>query len=294
MPSPIDSQSTSLTIFVAASLGYGIVTHWKSLSFGIRARKLLITLQTRGYNLKTFMDSVDTTNHPPTIQSNDASYENIYHLRKEKINASLSLSYENSGPLMILRGEGTRLIDHNDISYLDTRNNVAHVGHCHPVVVKAVQEQIAQLNTNSRYLHPNMCLLAERLLDLLPSPLDVVFFVNSGSEANDLALRLAYAKTGCKNTIVLDHAYHGHTLSTLAVSPYKYETSKEFDVSGDLPRNVSHVRKVPCPDIYRGLCQSSRDAAEHYSFYVEQACDEFGGKGNVSAFIMESGMRYVK
>lgn len=221
-----------------------------------------------------------------------SSVSSTFHLRKTKLSPSLSLSYENSGPLLILRGLGSRLVDQNGVSYLDTRNNVAHVGHCHPKVVAAVQNQVAILNTNTRYLHPNICILAEKLLNLLPSPLEVVFFVNSGSEANDLALRLARAKTRCTNTIVLDHAYHGHTLGTLDVSPYKYDTSKEFNFSGN-QCNPSHVKKVPFPDVYRDNTQDSTGAHEKYTHFVEQACSEFGGAGNVSAIIMECGMRYV-
>ena len=106
-----------------------------------------------------------------------------------------SISYANTDPLLIVEGRGARLIDEAGRSFLDTRNNVAHVGHAHPRVAAAVSEQVAQLNTNTRYLHPNVCALARRLLDTMPAPLrdGVVFFVNSGSEANDLALRLARA-----------------------------------------------------------------------------------------------------
>ena len=118
-----------------------------------------------------------------------------------------------------MRGEGSRLIDESGRSYLDTRNNVAHVGHEHPRVVKAIQQQVQMLNTNTRYLHPNVVELARRLCEKLPSPLSKVVFVNSGSEANDLALRLARAYTGSRNTVVVDGAYHGHTLSVLEVSP---------------------------------------------------------------------------
>jgi ethanolamine-phosphate phospho-lyase len=107
-----------------------------------------------------------------------------------------------------VQGQGSRLIDEAGKSYLDTRNNVAHVGHGNPHVVKAVQEQVAILNTNTRYLHPNMAQLAERLITqwFPDTDLQVVIFVNSGSEANDLALRLARAHTGSKNTIVVDGA----------------------------------------------------------------------------------------
>jgi ethanolamine-phosphate phospho-lyase len=225
-----------------------------------------------------------------------------------------------------MQGRGARLWDERGVSYLDTRNNVAHVGHCHPVVVRAVQEQVAQLNTNTRYLHPTVTRLARALVDdgWLPPPLTRVFFVNSGSEANDLALRLARAHSGGSvNTITIDHAYHGHTLGTLEVSPYKYECGTEpyhshqqnrkrssnsresmenkdldsLDVESPSPASKrspgSHIWKVPCPDTYRGLHRSADtpDPATAYASYVENACEYFTSRGEkVRAMIVEGGM----
>ena len=172
--------------------------------------------------------------------------------------------------------------------------------------------------TNTRYLHPHSSLLAKKLSDLLPGSLDVVFFVNSGSEANDLALRLARAynmqqmgresSSDSKHTrkdciITIDHGYHGHTLATLDVSPYKWRQGNEINECPDC------VRRVPCPDVYRGIhsvkrnaqqsnvdtkqqyCKSVREAAEKYASYVEQECNNFVSQGqSVSAFIMDGGM----
>lgn len=135
------------------------------------------------------------------------------------LSQALSLAY--SRPLHIVRGEGAYLYDADGRQYLDLVNNVAHVGHCHPRVVAAGARQMAQLNTNTRYLHQSVIDYAGRLAATFPDPLHVCFFVNSGSEANDLALRLAAAHTGSDDVIVLDHAYHGHLRSTIAISPYK-------------------------------------------------------------------------
>jgi 4-aminobutyrate aminotransferase-like enzyme/Ser/Thr protein kinase RdoA (MazF antagonist) len=135
------------------------------------------------------------------------------------LSQALSLAYAN--PLHIVRGEGAYLYDASGREYLDLVNNVAHVGHCHPRVVAAGARQLAELNTNTRYLHASVIDYARRLAATLPDPLHVCFFVNSGSEANDLALRLAAAHTGREAVIVLDHAYHGHLSSTIALSPYK-------------------------------------------------------------------------
>jgi len=224
------------------------------------------------------------------------SKDEVLALRQKHFSSSLSVSYANTGPLMIVKGRGARLMDENGVSYLDTRNNVSHCGHCHPAVVKAIQEQVAQLNTNTRYLHPNMARLAERLCATLPDELDTVFFVNSGSEANDLALRLARAWSGgSNNTVTVDAAYHGHTLAVLEVSPYKYEHSKEYlfhlQNSNGQGSPGPHIHKVPLPDIFRGEFRDITTAGVQYASYVQQACRDFQNKGEkVRAFIIEGGM----
>lgn len=190
------------------------------------------------------------------------------------------------------------MIDETGRSYLDTRNNVAHCGHSHPRVVEAVQEQVAILNTNTRYLHPNVALLAKRLADTLPDSLEIVFFCNSGSEANDLALRLAYSYSGSRNTIVVDGAYHGHTIATLETSPYKFEHSTEFNLqspttdSNQAATPGPHIYKVPCPDMYRGMYCNDSNAADKYAEHVRQACDYYVKERDekVGAMIVEGGM----
>ncbi len=126
-----------------------------------------------------------------------SSARHITTFREQHLGKSLSLSYNE--PLLIVRGAGTFLIDKYGRKYLDTVNNVAHVGHEHPRVVKAGQQQMALLNTNTRYLHKNINNFAEALLSTFPEKLSVVHFVNSGSEANELALRMAQAYTGQKD-----------------------------------------------------------------------------------------------
>ncbi|KAL3783088.1 hypothetical protein ACHAWO_011017 [Cyclotella atomus] len=243
---------------------------------------------------------------PVSLKEADAqTQEQVERNRSSHVSKSCSVSYANSGALQMQRGEGSRLFDINGIGYLDTRNNVAHVGHSHPKVAQAVAFQVQLLNTNTRYLHPNSSLLAKKLADLLPSPLEVVFFVNSGSEANDLALRLARAykcsqsadeRLKKQHVISVDHAYHGHTLAVLDVSPYKHHQGDEMTCPG-------HVKIVSCPDLYRGEHSLPinanndtddalvEDAASKYAAHVEAACDEITSSGNsVSAFIIEGGM----
>jgi len=129
--------------------------------------------------------------------------------RKEHLGKSLSLSYEE--PLKMVRGHGVNLIDHLGRKFLDTVNNVAHVGHEHPRVVRAGQKQMAVLNTNTRYLHDNINAFTRELLSTFPEELSVVHLVNSGSEANELALRMVQACTGQKDMIAMEVGYHGNT-----------------------------------------------------------------------------------
>jgi 4-aminobutyrate aminotransferase-like enzyme len=115
------------------------------------------------------------------------------------------------------------LYDDEGRRYLDAYNNVAHVGHCHPKVVAAGQRQMEVLNTNTRYLSDLILEYAEKLTATLPESLSVCFFVNSGSEANELAVRLARAHRKAREMIVLEHAYHGNTTTLIDLSPYKHD-----------------------------------------------------------------------
>ena len=146
--------------------------------------------------------------------------KSIYTLRKTHLSPSLSLSYNE--PLHIVKGEGQYLYDTDGNQYLDAVNNIQHVGHCHPKVVEAATAQYQRLNTNTRYLDETIVNYAQALTDKLPQGLDVCFFTNSGSEANDLALRIARHITQSKETIVLDAAYHGNLSSLIEISPYKH------------------------------------------------------------------------
>ncbi|MGD8822643.1 MAG: aminotransferase class III-fold pyridoxal phosphate-dependent enzyme [Anaerolineales bacterium] len=164
--------------------------------------------------------------------------------RRAVTSAAQSIFYNN--PIKFVRGRGAYLIDERGRPFLDLYNNVCHVGHCHPRVVRAGQEQMARLNTNTRYLTEAHVAYAERLAETLPPPLDTVFLVNSGTEANELALRLAYAHTGHEDVVVVDNAYHGHTRKLIDVSPYK------FMGQGGKGRPEPWVHIVPIPDGYRG------------------------------------------
>ncbi|XP_042737332.1 5-phosphohydroxy-L-lysine phospho-lyase isoform X4 [Lagopus leucura] len=168
------------------------------------------------------------------------------------------------------------MYDENGRQYLDCINNVAHVGHCHPDVVQAAHEQNQLLNTNSRYLHDNLTDYAERLSEKLPEKLCTFYFLNSGSEANDLALRLARQFTKHEDVIVLDHAYHGHLTSLIDISPYKFR---------NLEGQKEWVHVAPVPDTYRGLYREDHeDPATAYANEVENIIKQAHKKGRKSMF----------
>jgi 4-aminobutyrate aminotransferase-like enzyme/Ser/Thr protein kinase RdoA (MazF antagonist) len=201
--------------------------------------------------------------------------------RRELLGKNLSISYQQ--PLKIVRGWMQYLYDDTGRAFLDVYNNVALVGHSHPRVVRAVQEQIALLNTNTRYLHDNLTRYAQRLTRLLPESLRVCYFVNSGSEANELALRLARTHTGREDVIVLEHAYHGHTTALIDISPYK------FNGPGGRGRKP-WVHVAPIPDDYRGLyCRDYPQAGAKYAQHVAEILAKTRSEGrNVAAYIAET------
>ena len=156
-------------------------------------------------------------------------------------------------PLLIMKSTGQYLIDEHGTKYLDCINNVAHIGHCHPHWSGALAKQLAEQATNVRYLHPSVAELASRIAHKTPenSNLTITYFVNSGSEAIDLALRLARAYTGGEDVVAFEAAYHGTLTSTTAFSPYKYHhLSEELLKKHGLPAEWVHI--AACPDPYRG------------------------------------------
>ena len=201
--------------------------------------------------------------------------------RAARLGANLSVSYRK--PLHIVRGWKQYLYDADGREYLDAYNNVAHVGHSHPRVVAEAARQMAVLNTNTRYLHEAILEYAERLAAKCPSPLSVCWFVNSGSEANELALRLARAHTGRPGVVVTEGAYHGNTQRLVEVSPYK------FNGPGGKGPGLD-VTVVPIPDDYRGPFKRADDkAGVKYAAQVRETVDAAVKSGKApGAFIVES------
>ncbi len=199
--------------------------------------------------------------------------------RLQVTGGNLSLGYTE--PLKIVRGEMQYLFDETGRRYLDAYNNVPHVGHCHPEVVEAAYEQMKTLNTNTRYLSDHFNEYAEALLATMPAALDTCFFLNSASEANELALRMSRATTGHKDTIVTEAAYHGNTTTLIDISPYKHDGPGGSGAP-------DWVHTVPVPDTYRGVFRED-DAANKYAQAVSDKISQIQetGKG-LAAFIAET------
>ena len=174
--------------------------------------------------------------------------------RKRTFGASSVLFYRE--PLTMVRAEGAYLYASNGRRYLDFYNNVPTVGHSHPKVVEAVSKQLAEINIHSRYLHDTVHDYAEKLLATYPRDLSNIVFTCTGSESNDLALRIAKKVSGGTGFIVTETAYHGNTAAVTEISPSSYKT-------GAPP---PHIRTVPAPDPRRfpkpgtGFAKAVRDA----------------------------------
>jgi 4-aminobutyrate aminotransferase-like enzyme len=201
--------------------------------------------------------------------------DEVLAARRRFLGGNISVGYRR--PLQVVRGAMQYLFDDAGRRYIDAYNNVPHVGHCHPRVVEAATGQLRALNTNTRYLDEHLARFAERLADTLPEPLRICYFVNSGSEANELALRLARAHTRQRDLFVLDAAYHGNTTTLIDISPYKFNGPG----GGGKPPWV-HV--VPVPDLYRGDFRGAAD----YADTIGQAIDGLRAGAGLCGFIAES------
>ena len=191
----------------------------------------------------------------------DPATERLIERRDRLLGPAYRLFYEQ--PLHFVRGEGSRLFDAEGRAYLDAYNNVAGVGHCHPHVVAQMAQQAATLATHTRYLHEAPLDYAERLLATMPAPLEHFMFTCTGSEANDLAVRIAQAVTRAEGIIVTENAYHGVTEACAGFSP-----ALGLD-AGISPR----VRLVPAPDPGRP------DAASHFAHGVRNAISDLAASG---------------
>ena len=188
----------------------------------------------------------------------ETTTDDLLARRDKLLGPAYRLFYDQ--PVHLVRGEGVWLYDDAGRRYLDMYNNVPHVGHCHPRVVEAICSQAGVLNIHTRYLHDNILECAERLTGTLPQQVDTAMFCCTGSEANELALRIARSATGRKGVIVADYAYHGNTQAI-------YEITTADIPAQELP---GYVVTVPAPDTYRGRYRGD-DAAAKYAAHVHEA-----------------------
>ena len=201
--------------------------------------------------------------------------------RKAHFGTNLKLSY--SDPIMLVRGWQHHLFDEWGRPYLDAYNNVPHVGHAHPRIQAVAADQLRRMNSNTRYLHPAQTAFADKLLSKLAAPLEVCFFVNSGSEANELALRLVRAHTGAKGMITPDHGYHGNTTGAIDLSAYK------FNAKGGIGPS-DWVELVEVADDYRGrFRRGDADRAQKFADLIDDAIGRLAAKEiGVAGFIAET------
>ncbi len=214
--------------------------------------------------------------------------EEILAARRRLVGANISVGYRR--PLQVVRGSMQYLFDETGRRYIDAYNNVPHVGHCHPRIVAAAERQIRTLNTNTRYLDEHLARYAERLTSTLPQPLRICYFVNSGSEANELALRLARAHTRQRDLVVLDAAYHGNTTTLIDISPYKFDgpggTGKPSWVHvAPLPHRTwepadraSNVSDATYVDAVARLIDRIHAAGAGLCGFIAESCPSVGGQ----------------
>lgn len=211
------------------------------------------------------------------------SKEEIMGLRTAYIGKACEVHFKEN-PIKISYARGQYMYDEEDNQYLDCVNNVTHVGHCHPHVVKVCHKQMATLNTNNRFLYDIIVKYAQRLTATFPPELSQCHFVCTGSEANDLALRIARQHTGADDIVIVDRAYHGHTTALIDISPYKFRKLGEKG-------KKDYVHVSPTPDPYRGIFQgeATPELGEKYALEVKKLIDQAHRDGRkIAAFISES------
>lgn len=205
----------------------------------------------------------------------------ILDRRARHLPRNLSILYPQD-PIHVVRAQGQFLYDDAGIEYLDCMNNVPQVGHSHPRLAEVASRQLRAVNTNTRFLYEPLVDFADRLSELTPESLDVCYFVNSGSEANELALRLAHSYTHRRGVVALSGAYHGTTTSLTDISAYK------FDGPGGNGR-PPHVQIAPAPDPYRGPYRGLSSFAE-YAREVNAAMVRGVDAGHPAAVLMAEPM----
>ncbi len=214
---------------------------------------------------------------PARVEELDEATASLVRRRIAALGPAYRLFYDR--PLQLVRGEGCHLYDVDGVEYLDAYNNVPSVGHAHPRVVAAIAEQAAQLTTHTRYLHEGIVRYSEELLATMPDEIGHVMYTCTGSEAGDLAMRLAKHTTGGTGVVVTRNAYHGVTTEVAALSPSL----------GGLDSLPDWVRVVPAPDAYRVDTTGYAGLGEWFEAQVQAAIDDLEAHGiRFAAFVADS------
>ena len=201
--------------------------------------------------------------------------QDLLQRRERALGPAYRLFYDQ--PVHLVRGEGAWLFDAAGKRYLDCYNNVASVGHCHPHVVSALSRQAATLNTHTRYLHENVVAYAERLGATLPDELSVCMFVCTGTEANDLAVRIARAVTGNDGVIVTEDAYHGNSTTVYQLSTEEYPAAERPE----------WLEAVEAPCTYHGRFRDPGQAAAlGFAGLLEPAIERLSDRGHCPAMFL--------
>lgn len=253
-----------------ASQGYFQAFNSRSMPM-IRALRALGHDRLRGLLRRAAAFPAVPPQHPKTADEAIAR-------RRKVMGEKLYVFYDP--PLHIVKGDGVWLTASDGKRYLDCYNNVPHVGHAHPYVAEAIARQARTLNTNTRYITDQALEYAERLTALAGEDLTAVTFVNSGSEANDLAWRMAKAFTGHRGGLCMDFAYHGVSEAIDAFSPS----------NAPAHWNAPHVRLLPAPDVYRGPYGADEaDVGARYAALAEGPIAELQEAGlGVAALMVDS------
>lgn len=218
-----------------------------------------------------FREAVGFATLPVKTLEESLAYRNRY------LSKILSVSY--SKPIQMERAAFQYMYDVQGNTFLDAYNNIPHVGHSHPKVVEAGLRQMAKLNTNTRYLYDLLPQYAEKLLAKFPPSLNRVFFVNSGSAASDLAIRMAKWHTKREGIMVMEHGYHGNTQISIDISDYKFSNPKGQG-------QKDYILKVPIPDAYRGKYSDEfENTGKRYAAEAIKLMDQFSFP--IAAFIAE-------
>ena len=225
---------------------------------------------------KSFVERPPSLGATHTDHSEYQKAKNIELIKDRQRHLGNSILFYHD-PVQLVRGEGVWLFDESGRAYLDCYNNVPSVGHCNPRVVKALADQARQLNTHTRYLHKSVVEYAKKLSGLMPRNLDVCMFVCTGTEANELAMRIARAVTGHKGAIVMEYSYHGN--STLI---------SEMSTFDSCPNTrPAHVIAVEPPNTYRGPFRANESSlGEKYANLVDDAIAELDARGQKTAAFM--------